>query len=89
MHYNRTNRLCRSFVKNQVFELTPDCYQALRQSPTITKTCVICLSKHALFITYPCMHLFSCEDCIHEYSAKCQICPVCRAKAEKFMRIFT
>ncbi|CAD8064705.1 unnamed protein product [Paramecium sonneborni] len=47
--------------------------------------CVVCLSKTRSIILEPCLHFIVCQDCVDHLDK--QICPFCRIKIEKKIKV--
>ena len=51
--------------------------------------CIMCYDEQTDILIYPCRHLsigFKCAESLRK-SPKCNECPVCRAKIERFIKI--
>lgn len=51
--------------------------------------CIMCYDEQTDIMMYPCRHLsigYKCAESLRK-SAKCNECPVCRAKIERFIKI--
>ncbi|CAM6119558.1 unnamed protein product [Calypogeia fissa] len=51
--------------------------------------CVICLDAPADAVCIPCGHLVGCKDCLTQTKAKKWGCPVCRAKIQQVIKVYT
>lgn len=51
--------------------------------------CVICLDSPIQGACVPCGHMAGCMLCLKEIKAKKGACPVCRAKIEQIVRLYT
>ena len=62
----------------------PDHSLAHYERLLVEDLCIICLDKRRTHASRLCGHLLLCLEC----SMKCNSCPMCRGKAEPFIRIF-
>lgn len=49
--------------------------------------CVICLCEPREFACLPCRHLTMCANCVRDLTSHGKKCPICRKRAETFMKI--
>ena len=49
------------------------------------KRCKICLDSPVSMVLQPCRHLVCCHNC----SYKIKVCPICRARITKRLKVFT
>lgn len=52
-------------------------------------TCVICLDSRVEGACIPCGHMAGCMSCLNEIKAKNWGCPVCRAKIDQVVRLYS
>ncbi|GMP55983.1 hypothetical protein CsSME_00020620 [Camellia sinensis var. sinensis] len=54
-----------------------------------SSSCVICLDAPVEGACIPCGHMAGCMSCLNEVKAKKWGCPVCRAKIDQVVRLYT
>ncbi|KAF8388236.1 hypothetical protein HHK36_026902 [Tetracentron sinense] len=54
-----------------------------------SSSCVICLDAPVEGACIPCGHMAGCMSCLNEIKAKKGLCPVCRAKINQVVRLYT
>ncbi|KAH3745044.1 hypothetical protein Pelo_13545 [Pelomyxa schiedti] len=52
------------------------------------QVCVVCWQGTATFLAVPCGHLCLCEACATQLQSSKGECPVCRGKAQQFIKVF-
>ena len=48
--------------------------------------CKVCFESYCDCIIIPCMHFISCEKCLQKLNNN--MCPICRTKFDKYVRVF-
>ncbi|KAL7598818.1 probable E3 ubiquitin-protein ligase XBOS34 [Lactuca sativa] len=76
---NASNHLCLD-VKNDVV--------SVNQIKKGNASCVVCWEAPVEGACVPCGHMSSCMPCLRQIESKQGICPVCRAKIDKVLRIY-
>jgi hypothetical protein len=72
------DRLLKKKEENILFDL---------QTRKIDKRiCKICLENTSQCIIQPCLHFCCCEECIEKMANN--VCPICRAPFEEYLKIF-
>ncbi|XP_077225410.1 putative E3 ubiquitin-protein ligase XBOS34 [Tasmannia lanceolata] len=61
----------------------------LKEEDGASDLCVICLDASKEGACVPCGHVVGCMSCLNEVKAKDWGCPVCRAKINQVIRIYT
>lgn len=60
-----------------------------RRDVTENSSCIVCLDSRVEAACIPCGHMAGCLACLKKIEAKSKKCPVCRAKVDQVVKIYT
>ena len=60
-----------------------------QEPPKETNSCVVCLTSPRKFLLLNCRHYCLCETCMPIIRQRTNQCPVCRAKIDKIVSVYT
>ena len=71
-----------NYISEKIFDQVSDQLKNVNKS---INNCAVCLSKQAIRLVTPCMHLCLCDDCSDK---KYERCPMCRGKIEEIKKVY-